>query len=398
MGDNMPAAAALVEELQQEGEPAGGSVADAENHDLVGRKDELPSPEKPRGRKLKVAIPFLALGLAMLLAAGSRPTVRQTQAQFLRLGDEDLQKYRDELAEAVEKMEETWQKYDLEVKGTFRRHFMPSASDDEAQRPEEPIEKLRAHLAQTREFKEPSISKVDKRIDYALHLRLLRFICLAVVDRLQEVGELQQDNKNFGVPVPIPGREKPYSLPTLEAVEGGAESQMRPEEFLQLLKIEASVSDEDLEKLPGVDKDLADKLVHLLAVEGKRVSHNISALSPLVGFLGAFNGPVTLCSSEEVNYFVPYTGKVFETFRFGKMFERMYPEFPITPYRTYERRVQRIARTWSAEVALEEATKLQEESFENWEASVRLKRKLMQEQMKKGTPADDLLMYCLFLL
>ncbi|CDJ35086.1 LOW QUALITY PROTEIN: uncharacterized protein EMH_0023780 [Eimeria mitis] len=348
MGADLPDAAVSVAELEQE---APEAVA-ADAGDYVLQENDAHLLRKSPAGYLKVIIPLLLVLGALLLAErkiGSRDgKVIHRSTPFLTLEDADIERYREELNEAAKEMEEAWKNSEPLVRETFTKYFIPSGPQGESLSSGDPVENLRAHVEEMRKSKVPGFLSLGARKDYSLHLRLLKSLCVAVVDRLQQVEEMQQQNEEVGVPVAIDGRDMPYSFPSLDDLKGEVESGMRAKEFLELVGRQAC--------------------------------------------------PLALSSSAKANYVVPYTKTTFETFTLWKLFEKLYPEHFVTPRLEFEAKVRRIGRTWSSDVALEEAKKQQKEYFDSWEKGLELRRKLAQEQMEKGMRADDLLIYCLFLL
>lgn len=391
MGEEVPDSAPSAAEVEEERDAKHGDVATVGEEAELLLKRELPSLEKARGHKRRIFFWLLVSLLAVIVAQSIVLRGKLVHAPFLHLEDAYVKKYVEEFNRAVEEMEEAWESSGPLVRRTFARFFTPSLSDDEEN--PDPLKTLRDHVVEMRRCKPPLLGN-----SYYVHLNLLTSICSGVADRLKQVDEMQRQHEESGVPVVIPGHDKQFTFPSLDELGGEVQSGMSAKQFLDILGVGASVSDEELERLPEVDKELAEKLVLLMTVESQRIKHNSDVLRGYIPFLGVFEGPLILASSDEVNYEIPYSGEIFETFTLGTVLERMYPEHPVMPRLLFEKEVRRVSRTWSAEVVLEAAKKQQKEYFDNWEEALGLRRKLMHEQMQKGMSRDNLLIYCIFLL
>ncbi|CDJ60552.1 hypothetical protein, conserved [Eimeria maxima] len=398
-------AAVPVAQVGQEKEIVQGSMRPAAIGDETLKSnvdvDDVAFPLKPKRDKIP-AKSFIALcaGLAALLLAAILPmgdVKLHSYTPFLHLDDSNLQKYKGELVEASKKMEERWQQASPVVQTTFTKFFIPSPSENE-QLPVDPLQTVRSHISRMLECKVPFSLNTTGRKDYALQMRLLTSLCIAVVDRLDEVEEMLQQNERVGVPVPIEGLDERYAFPSLEELEGTYNPKMPAVEFFTLMGVTPSLKPEELAELPEVDRCLGDTLVNLLKLERQRIDHNRSALEAFAGSLGSFEGPFHLSPAKKVDFVIPYTGTTFKTSILGDFFQLMYPDHFSTPRNEFHLKLHRIGRMWSSESVLEAAKKQQEDFFKAWSRSINLKRSVMQDLMGKNVHRDDLLMYCIFIL
>lgn len=394
----MPEAAVSPEEVKHEGEEAKEDPVVEEGDGEVLQKDEVVLNEKPRRVNTKVIAPISVALLVMLVGlvlANQKPAQKvHWNAPFLPLEDPDLQRYEDDFNTAVNQMKEAWQVSRPEVREVFAKNFLPPSANIA----DDPLKALWDHVENMSLSEVPFPANLLARKDHSLHLKLLTAICRSVVVRLEQVEEMLQQNEKFGVPVAIAGHDKPYSFPSIEDLEGDIKSGMKAKEFLDLAEVQPSMSDEEMNKLPMVDKELAEKLLHLFDVEHQRINANDKVRLEFGRFFSGFESNPIFLSSDKLDYAVPYSKEIFRSFTLGKLLDEMRTRDTSLSSADFDVEVRKAANNWSSKVALDAAKTRQQLYFAAWDERTFLKEKMLQKQLSKGVRDDDLLLYCLFLL
>lgn len=352
------------------------------------------------GKQVGAVKPLLAAFLLLLMSGAlllvssrwrSHRLGLRSERIRLSLDDNCMHKHLDDLSLAAKGMNDTWESSALPVREAFIKHFTPSLEDDQ-EPPEDPLAIIRDHIAKMQECKIPSDSCPKARIDFAHHLQLLRSICRAVTLRLQELEWLAKLNREFDVPVPVPGYEKPYSH------SDGKDNNsmgfgMRAVDFLASLEMVGG------ERTQPVDGTLARGLIFLLSVENKHDVYNLVVRYYFQYFLRAFGDVDALHPTRPIaKYQIPYTGESFQTGALIKAAAHLFSESDNTSSYESVRKIHRIAENWTSTGVVRATENQRKGNADNFEKRLNMKREQMRALLKDGIPSDDLVIIALFLL
>ncbi|CDJ60012.1 hypothetical protein EMWEY_00059650, partial [Eimeria maxima] len=298
----------------------------------------------------------------------------------------------DDFNEAADAMNKAWEASEPSVREAFQILFTPSLEDGQPLT-EDPLAIINNHVAKMREFGVLSESSVKRRGDSARHLQLLRSICRTVTLRLEELKWFVYMNKEYDVPVPVPGHDEPYTYPPLEVLEERVDDGLQASHFLKSVGLSGG------EGTQKVDEMLADKLIYLLSVENKHNDCNLVARYYFEHFLQPSGQEDTLKAiPSTAKHQIPYSGEAFRTGSFARAAAQIFGESEGSTHYARIRKMHRIADNWTPKGVLEATKQQEEENAYRLEREMRSKRDQLQGFLKDGIPFDDLVMSALCLL
>ena len=342
-------------------------------------------------------IRVLLVAILVLLLFDSRHSLSSMLRSYLRtphllLEDMSMQKYMDDFNEAADAMNKAWESSEQSVREAFQILFTPSLEDGQPLT-EDPLAIINNHVAKMREFGALSESSVKQRRDSAQHLQLLRSICRTVTLRLEELKWFVYMNKEYDVPVPVPGHDEPYTYPPLEVLEERVDDGLQAAHFLKSMGLSGG------EGTQKVDEMLADKLIYLLSVENKHNVCNMVARYYFEHFLQPSGQEDTLKAiPSTAKHQIPYSGEAFRTGSFARAAAQIFAESEDNTNYARIRKMHRIADNWTPKGVLEVTKQQEKENAYSFGSRLRRKRDELQAQPKEGISFDDLLIRALLLL
>ncbi|CDJ29965.1 uncharacterized protein EMH_0005180 [Eimeria mitis] len=344
---------------EMEGAAAQLNPEDANNNAEVAKEGRAFHSWRPRG-KLHPANKVMMVAVAVMLATGARYIMSRKAQSYLKrselpLDDVSVEKYMNDLDEAVGKMEDAWESAESRVQQAFKIHFTPSLEDGQ-ELLEDPLATIIDHVDKMQECEISSVSSMEARRGFVQHLQLLQSICRTVTLRLGELESYVSANKIFDVPVPVLDHGEPSSDPALEGHQGMAECDWTASDFLDSFGLFGGDSQRT------VDKHLCNKLAWALQTEK------------------TFNDS----NSRVRHYFIP-------------SLEPFGGDGALNPAHAPQK-LSRIANNWTDKGVLLAAEQQEKENANKIQNRLKTKREQMRLLLKKGIPKDDLVMSALFLL
>ncbi|CDJ59209.1 hypothetical protein EMWEY_00056200 [Eimeria maxima] len=351
---------------------------------------------KSNGKNIGTATALLVTFLVLLMfrARHSLPSRLTSFLETPKLLMEkiNLHKYMDDFNEAADAMNKAWEASEPSVREAFQTLFTPSLEDGQPLT-EDPLAIINNHVAKMREFGVLSESSVKQRRDSAQHLQLLRSICRTVTLRLEELKWFVYMNKEYDVPVPVPGHDEPYTYPPLEVLEERVDDGLQASHFLKSVGLSGG------EGTQKVDEMLADKLIYLLSVENKHNDCNLVARYYFEHFLQPFGEDDAFKGIPPAGtHQIPYSGEAFRTGSFARAAAQIFGESEGSTHYARIRKMHRIADNWTPKGVLEATKQQEKENAYSFGSRLSRKRDQLQALLQEGISYDDLLIRALFLL
>ncbi|CDJ29966.1 LOW QUALITY PROTEIN: uncharacterized protein EMH_0005190 [Eimeria mitis] len=336
----------LLDRYQAAGEAAQPVTENADSSDELAKEGaaynswrHLRKRVGPTKAVIVAVVVILVSGARYFMSKRSRPSMQAPQSlaphlqqtKQLLLDEVSVRKYVDEFNAAADAMKQAW--------GS-------SEPPDGQELLGDPLDTISSHVAKMRECKVPPESSVKARRGFVQHVQVLQSICSAVTLRLEELKWYMDMNKDFGMPVPVPGHDQPVSYPSLKELEEMREGGLTANEFLHSLGLFGGGSAQ------SVDAGLVAKLVWLLDIGSTAHEGNLLArhyLERLVQPLGddTSRAAHATAARSTTEYQIPYTGRPFGTAAFAQAVARIYGESHGTLNYADERYLRGIVENWT---------------------------------------------------